>query len=34
MLRYFMKFKIGWWILHAVAIILTAWLGYVTEFHP
>jgi hypothetical protein len=32
MLRHFMKFRPGWWVLHVAAILLTFWLGSVTRF--
>jgi hypothetical protein len=32
MLKYFMKFKPGWWVLHAVAIGLTFYLGHMVKF--
>jgi hypothetical protein len=32
MLKHFMKFQPGWWVLHGVAIALTLWLGSVTRF--
>ena len=32
MLKYFMKFQPGWWVLHAVAITFTLWLGAVIRF--
>lgn len=32
MLKHFMKFQPGWWVLHAVAVALTLWLGSVTRF--
>jgi hypothetical protein len=32
MLKHFMKFRPGWWVLHVAAILLTFWLGSVTRF--
>jgi hypothetical protein len=32
MIQYFMKFKLGWWILHIVAIGFTLYLGHVVNF--
>jgi len=32
MLKHFMKFRPGWWLLHAAAVALTLWLGAVTRF--
>lgn len=32
MLRHFMRFKLGWWILHIIAISLTFYLGHMVRF--
>lgn len=32
MLKHFMKFRPGWWVLHLAAILLTFWLGALTRF--
>lgn len=32
MLRHFMKFEPGWWVLHLLAVAGTLWLGAVTSF--
>lgn len=32
MLKYFMRYKLGWWILHFVVISLTFYLGHLVEF--
>lgn len=32
MLRHFMRYKFGWWILHTVAILLTFYLGKIVKF--
>ncbi len=32
MLQYFMRYRIGWFILHIVAIGLTIYLGYKVDF--
>lgn len=32
MIKYFMKFKIGWWILHVIAIAGTFYLGHMVKF--
>lgn len=32
MLKHFMKFRPGWWVLHLVAILCTFWLGAATRF--
>lgn len=32
MLRHFMKFKLGWWILHFFAILGTLYLGRIVNF--
>jgi len=32
MLKYFMRYKPGWWILHVVAIGLTFYLGHMLTF--
>ena len=32
MLKHFMKFRPGWWVLHLAAVALTFWLGAVTRF--
>lgn len=34
MLKYFMRYQPGWWILHLIAIGLTFWLGAFTRFTP
>ena len=33
-LRHFMKGRPGWWVLHALAVIFTLWLGAATRFAP
>lgn len=32
MLKHFMRFKLGWWILHIIAIGLTFYLGHMVRF--
>jgi hypothetical protein len=32
MLKHFMKFQPGWWLLHLAAVALTFWLGSITRF--
>lgn len=32
MLKYFMRYKAGWWILHIIAITLTFYLGNIVKF--
>jgi hypothetical protein len=32
MLRHFMLFERGWWILHIVAITFMFWLGHFVRF--
>lgn len=32
MLKYFMKFRLGWFVLHIIAILLTFLLGYTIKF--
>jgi hypothetical protein len=32
MLRHLMKFQPGWWVLHALAVAFTLWLGAVVRF--
>jgi len=32
MLKHFMRYKPGWWILHIVAIGLTFYLGHMAAF--
>jgi hypothetical protein len=32
MLKHFMKFRPGWWVLHLAAILFTFWLGAATRF--
>lgn len=32
MLKYFMKFKLGWWILHIIAVAGTFYLGHMVRF--
>ncbi len=34
MLRYFMRYRLGWWLLHLAVIALTLWLGAITRFTP
>jgi len=31
-LKYIMRYKPGWWILHALAIFLTFYLGHRIQF--
>lgn len=33
MLKYFMRFKLGWWILHAIVIGGTFYLGHFMTFY-
>ena len=33
MIGYFMRYKPGWWVLHAVAVGLTLYLGHIVAFH-
>lgn len=32
MLKYFMRFKLGWWVLHIIMLALTFYLGHMAEF--
>lgn len=32
MLKYFMRYKLGWWILHIIAITGTFYLGMKIKF--
>lgn len=32
MLKYFIRWRPGWWILHLVVIILILWLGKSIQF--
>ena len=32
MIQYFMRFRLGWWILHIVAIGFTLYLGHIVNF--
>lgn len=32
MLKYFMRYKPGWWALHIVAVLFTLWLGSIASF--
>ncbi len=32
MLRHFMRYRPGWWILHLIAVSLTMYLGYKIRF--
>jgi len=32
MLKYFMRYKPGWWILHVIAVVLTFYLGHIITF--
>jgi hypothetical protein len=32
MIQYFMRFKLGWWILHIVAVGFTLYLGHIVNF--
>lgn len=32
MLKYFMKYKPGWYVLHIIAIALTFYLGHLVKF--
>jgi hypothetical protein len=34
MLRHFMRYRPGWWILHLIAVALTFYLGHLVEFRP
>jgi hypothetical protein len=33
-LKYFMRYRPGWWLLHLVMVSLTLWLGAITRFMP
>lgn len=33
MLRYFMRYKLGWWVWHAVIISATFYLGHFMSFY-
>lgn len=33
MLKHFMRYKPGWWVLHAVMIGLTFYLGHLMKFN-
>jgi hypothetical protein len=32
MLKYFMRYKTGWWILHIIAIGFTLYMGHIVKF--
>ena len=32
MLKYFMRYKPGWWVLHIAAVLLTFYLGHMMTF--
>ncbi len=32
MLKYFMRYKPGWWVLHIIVIVLTFYLGHIAAF--
>jgi hypothetical protein len=32
MLRHFMRYKPGWWVLHVVAVGCTLYLGHLVRF--
>ena len=32
MLKYFMRYKPGWWVLHIAAVSLTFYLGHMMTF--
>jgi hypothetical protein len=32
MLKHLIRFRIGWWILHIVAISIVFWLGHLVNF--
>ncbi len=32
MMRFFMRYKIGWWVLHIIAVAFTLYLGYIVKF--
>jgi hypothetical protein len=32
-LRHFLRYKPGWWILHILAVAVTLYLGHVVRFH-
>ncbi len=32
MLKHFMRFKPGWWILHIIAIAVTFYFGHMVRF--
>ena len=32
MLKYFMRYQPGWWVLHIFAIALTFYLGHMVNF--
>lgn len=33
LIKHFMRYKPGWWILHIIAIGLTFYLGHIVKFH-
>ena len=33
MIRYFLRYKPGWWVLHVLVIGLTFYLGHLVTFH-
>lgn len=33
MLKYFMRYKPGWWVLHIVAVGLTFYIGHMVNFN-
>ena len=32
MLKYFMRYKPGWWVLHIIVVLLTLYLGHMMTF--
>jgi len=32
MIRYFMRYKPGWWVLHVVAVSFTLYIGHIAGF--
>ncbi|KAF0180711.1 MAG: hypothetical protein FD164_1699 [Nitrospirae bacterium] len=31
-MRYFLRYKPGWWVLHIIAVVATFWLGASVRF--
>ena len=33
MLKHFMRYKPGWWVLHAVMVGMTLYIGHIVKFN-